>query len=123
MSDSLRVLYIDDDHANLDSVSRALSRHGYTVFTASTGMKGLEVAEQHHPDIILLDILLPDMNGFDVCEQLRDTPRLKNIPVIALTASQIDKNRQASLSADFDGYLAKPPALNELVMMIAKLIR
>ncbi|GAB5494541.1 MAG: response regulator [Phototrophicaceae bacterium] len=119
---STRILYIDDDLTNLDSVARALSRNGFSVITANTGEEGLHFAETEKPDLILLDILLPDMNGFDICEQLRSKPRLKKIPIVALTASHIDNTRRAMLSADFDAYLAKPPALNDLFTTIQQLV-
>lgn len=117
-----RILYIDDDLANLDTIERALSRNGFTVLTANTGEEGILSAETEKPDLILLDILLPDMNGFEVCEKIRSKPHLKKIPIIALTASTIDNNRRAILATDFDGYLAKPPALTDLFATIQQLV-
>jgi len=118
MSRRTHVLYIDDDPTNLDSVSRALTRQGYIVMVANTGEAGLEIAQRERPDVILLDILLPDMTGFDVCEQLRSMPRLKKIPIIGLSASAMDGDRRRSLSAGFDAFLAKPVVRLELINAI-----
>lgn len=115
MSKMTSVLYIDDDPANLDTVSRALSRKGYHVLTAHNGQQGIEIAEHERPDVILLDILLPDINGFDVCEHIKSMPRLKKIPIIAISASHIDRNRQHSLDSGFDAYLSKPIARADLL--------
>lgn len=123
MSHTLHVLYIDDDPQNLDTISRVLARQGYKVTTAKSGQEGLKVAEAHKPDIILLDILLPDMNGFDVCDEIRSRPQLKTTPVIALTASVMNGDRQLSLAAGFDGYLAKPIARLELFNAINRFVR
>ncbi|MGB7339585.1 MAG: response regulator [Phototrophicaceae bacterium] len=118
MSNMKSVLYIDDDPSNLDAVSRVLARQGYRVLTAHTGQQGIEMAERERPDVILLDILLPDMNGFDVCEHINSMPRLKKIPIIGITASSMDGDRQRSLAAGFDAYLAKPLARIELINAI-----
>lgn len=121
MSNNIHVLYIDDDPANLDTVSRALSRQGYIVLVAKNGQEGIEIAERERPDIILLDILLPDMNGFEVCEHLRSLPRLKKIPILGISASAMDGDRRRSLAYGFDGFLAKPVSRVELVNSIERL--
>ncbi|MEO1291002.1 MAG: response regulator [Chloroflexota bacterium] len=118
MADRIHILYIDDDPANQDSVSRALRRQGHIVYTARTGQEGISMAENDRPDLILLDILLPDMTGFDVCEHLRSQARFKRIPIIGISASAIDSDRRQSLSAGFDDYLAKPIPLFDLVNTI-----
>lgn len=122
MGATIHVLYIDDDRKNLDSVSRTLTREGFLVSTANTGTQGIAVASAEEPDVVLLDILLPDINGFDVCEALRDLPFMKRRPIIALTASTMNGDRQQSLSAGFDGYLAKPISRIELFNTIRRLV-
>jgi CheY-like chemotaxis protein len=122
MPHNIHVLYIDDDPANLDTVTRALSRQGHIVLVAKTGQAGIEIAERERPDIILLDILLPDMNGFEVCEQLRSKPRLKKIPIRGISASTMDGERRRSLSTGFDGFLAKPIARLDLLNAIERLV-
>ncbi len=123
MSRNIHVLYIDDDPANLQTVSRALNRQGYIMLTAKNGQEGIRIAEKERPDFILLDILLPDMNGFEVCEQLRSMPRLKRIPILGISASAMDGDRRRSLSSGFDGFLSKPIARLELVNTIERLTR
>ena len=123
MSSTIHVLYIDDDRQNLDTVSRLLTREGFLVSTANTGQDGIEMASQDEPDVVLLDILLPDMTGFDVCEALRATPHMKKRPIIALTASAMNGDRQQSLAAGFEGYLSKPISRVELFNTIQNCVR
>lgn len=122
MSHNIHILYIDDDPSNLDTVSRVLSRQGYIVLLAKNGQDGIKIAERERPDVILLDILLPDMNGFEVCEHLRSIPRLKKIPILGISASAMDGDRRRSLSYGFDGFLAKPASRFELINTIERLI-
>lgn len=118
MSKVNRILYIDDDSNNRETVSRALTLQGHIVHAVRTGQEGIDSAEQERPDVILLDMILADMTGFDVCEYIRSNPRLKRIPIIGISASAINSNLQRSLNASFDAYLAKPIARLELANTI-----
>ncbi len=80
------VLWIDDDRLVLGACTPALERHGYRVLTATDGAAGIATAKQDRPDAILVDVMMPGMTGFEVCQQLRADPRFKLIPIILLTA-------------------------------------
>ena len=80
------VLWIDDDRLVLGACAPALERHGYRVLVATDGAAGIATARQERPDVILLDVMMPGMTGFEVCQQLRADPRLKDTPIILLTA-------------------------------------
>ncbi|MGJ3239822.1 MAG: response regulator [Anaerolineae bacterium] len=121
MTSSISVLYIDDDASNLDTVLRVLTRHGYTVIIARTGTEGLAKALEEHPDVILLDIVLPDIDGFEVCQQIRTTPEIADTPIIGLSGNTMHGDRQRGLSAGFDAYLAKPIMRLELLNAIERL--
>lgn len=120
MADGFHILYIDDDQTNLDSIRKMLGRQGYTVSTANTGNMGLQMVEAHPPDLVLLDILLPDTNGFEVCDAIRSQAHLRHIPILAITATYMDEKRQQSLAAGFDDYLPKPIARGDLLDAIEK---
>ena len=80
------VLWIDDDRLVLGACVPVLERHGYRVLTATDGATGLATAKQERPDVMLLDVMMPTMTGFEVCQQVRADPNLKAIPIILLTA-------------------------------------
>ena len=89
----LKILEIDDNQDNLEAVKAVLARalKGAAVLMAESGAKGLELALAEDPDMILLDILMPEMDGFEVCRRLKAHERLKDIPVVFMTADQTDK--------------------------------
>jgi PAS domain S-box-containing protein len=104
-----RVLYIEDNPANLRLVSRALERQRHIqLISAAEPQLGLQLARGKRPDLILLDINLPDMNGYEVLSRLRSEPACRDIPVIAVTANAMDSDRAKALKAGFNDYLTKP---------------
>src|SRR4029079_9807074 len=82
--------------------------HGYTTLEAMTATEGLVLALEHHPDLVLMDIQLPDMDGREALKRLRADERTSAIPVVAVTAFAMSEDRETFLAAGFDGYLAKP---------------
>ena len=112
------VLIIDDDPAFADIVSRTVSAEGYQVYTAGTAADGLELAKKIKPDLITLDILLPDQHGYDLYQEFKKTPELKNIPIIA--ASIYDKKSQNEAFI-VDVYLTKPISRIDLKTAVQKL--
>jgi hypothetical protein len=104
-----KILYIEDNPANLRLVSQILGRRQHThLLTAHTPELGIELALSHKPDLILLDINMPGMDGYQVLEVLRATDSLKNIPVIAVTANAMPRDIERGMAAGFNDYLAKP---------------
>ncbi|GAA3759400.1 response regulator transcription factor [Salinactinospora qingdaonensis] len=115
------VLVIDDEPNIRDLVQAALRFHGFTVSTAETGSEGLSSARSHRPDLIVLDVLLPDVNGFDVCRQLREGH--DNVPVIYLTARDTPSDTVTGLSLGGDDYVTKPFSVEALIARIRALLR
>lgn len=110
-----RILMIDDDPNACKIVELMLSREGYTMSFASHGLAGVESALAQPPDLILMDILMPVMNGYDATQRLKADPRTARIPVIALTALAFESDRRAAYMAGCNGYLSKPFTRRELV--------
>ena len=112
------ILYIDDNETNLEFVRRILIRHGYSCFVTTSASDGLQKSLELLPDLILLDIQMPEMNGFEVLKQLRKLSLLNHTKFIAATANAMDGDRKMCLDAGFDGYLAKPILKFELLKTI-----
>ncbi len=108
MPNGTSVLYIEDDIGSQRLVQRVLERHGYDVAIAGEGMEGIDLARQTQPQIILMDINLPGMNGREITTRLRSLPNFRQVPIIALTANTSPGHRERALAAGCDGYLTKP---------------
>jgi len=103
-----KVLIAEDNAVNRELLRELLEVRGYTVVEACDGEEALRVIEQTQPDILLLDIGMPVLDGFGVVRALRQNPRLATLPVLAVTAYAMQGDRERILSAGFDGYLSKP---------------
>ena len=103
-----KILLIDDEPDILEFLSYNLKKKGHTVFTANDGLEGLTLALVNSPDIVIADILMPHMNGILMCRQMKNDDRLKNIPIIFLSAVQDDYRVLASMEAGGDHYVSKP---------------
>ncbi len=115
-----RILIIEDDEAILRVLRRALAYEGYRVDTAVDGESGLNQARDHHPDLVILDWMLPGMDGLEVCQRLRAGG---SIPVLMLTAKDTLQDRVQGLDAGADDYMVKPFELDELLARIRALLR
>ena len=103
-----KLLYIEDNEQNLYLVSFILEKHGYEVHAARDGMEGIETAARILPDLILLDIQLPQMDGYAVAHQLRSNPDLAGVPIVAVTSYAMAGDREKALAAGCNGYIEKP---------------
>ena len=118
------VLNVDDDEAGRYAVSRQLKQAGFEVLSAADGATGLKLAESQNPDLILLDVRLPDIDGFEVCRRLREKPATAAIPVIQMSASYLDVSSQIKgLQNGADAYLTEPVEPPMLVATINSLLR
>lgn len=114
-----RIVYIEDDQEMIELVTLILSRRGYEVIGAQGGRNGLEVALAQTPDLILLDLMMPDIDGWEVFQQLKNHAQTRNIPVIVITAKAQPIDRVLGLHiAKVDDYIAKPFHPQELVNSI-----
>ncbi len=115
----MRILIVDDDENGLLVLERTLSYYGYDVDTAKNGEFALEQARQHHPDLIITDIMMPKMDGFELCRQLKQDALLKSIPVIFNTATYVDAESQAlARSLGVEHFVIKPLPQHELLELI-----
>lgn len=105
---SIKILVIEDNDENLYLVTYILENNGYEVVQARNGREGLEKAQENPPDMILLDIQLPVMDGYSVAEELVTIPALKGVPIVALTAYAMPGDRKRALEAGCSGYIGKP---------------
>ncbi len=115
----MKILYIEDNPQNMRLVRKMLSVADYDMVEAIDGTSGVKIADIECPDLILMDINLPDIDGIEATRRIKANPKLKHIPVIALTANAMFGDRESSLDAGFNGYLAKPISMNELLNTIA----
>jgi two-component system OmpR family response regulator len=118
---SARILVVDDEPAITDLLSTALRYMGYQVTTASTGFSALDAAATTAPDLVVLDVMLPDLDGFEVCRRIRESRDL--VPVIFLTARDAEDDRVTGFIRGGDDYVTKPFSLEELTLRIAALLR
>lgn len=117
------ILCIDDEQNILALLTFNLEAAGYNTLTATTGADGLAVAKQAMPSMILLDLMLPDMNGTDVCKQLKADPMTASIPIIMLTAKDSEVDKILGLELGADDYITKPFSVRELVARVKALLR
>jgi two-component system cell cycle response regulator DivK len=110
------VLYIEDNPDNMMLVQRALEARGYRLLKAMKGIEGVATAEQESVDLILLDINLPDIDGYEVARRLRSSSKreLKSVPIIAVTANALKGDAEKALDAGCDVYMSKPINIREL---------
>ncbi|MGQ9552844.1 MAG: response regulator transcription factor [Anaerolineae bacterium] len=117
-----RILVIDDDVDVAKTIENAL-RRGHTVFLAFSGVQGIQQARQIKPDLIILDIIMPGMDGFEACQRIRDDPLLADTPILFLTAKGRTEDRIQGLQVGADDYLTKPFSLQELELRIQAILR
>jgi len=113
-----RILVVDDDPNAVEILSRMLGREGYTCVSASSGAAGLEALRNDLVDVILLDVMMPGMDGLEVCERLRGDDKLRRIPVILLTAKDDMETRSRGMALGVSEYLTKPVNRRELFTRI-----
>jgi two-component system cell cycle response regulator DivK len=110
-----RVLVVEDNEKNLKLVRDVLEATGYRTLEATTGAQAVELAAEHTPDLVLMDIRLPDIDGVEALSRLRADERTASIPVLAVTAQAMQDDRERFLAAGFDNYLSKPVDVVELI--------
>jgi CheY-like chemotaxis protein len=116
------ILIVEDNELNREMLSRRLTRRGYTVLLAIDGEEGLAVAQSAAPDLVLMDMSLPVVDGWEATRRLKSDPVLQHIPVIALTAHAMANDRDKALQAGCDDYDTKPIELPRLLAKIESLL-
>src|SRR5918999_4171498 len=118
-----RILVIEDNLASLDLLIYLLKAFRYTPFTAQDGEEGLEIVRQEELDLIICDVQLPKLDGYEVARWLKSHPRLRAIPLVAVTALAMVGDRDKVLAASFDGYIAKPISPDTFVGEVEKFLQ
>ncbi|MBX3086724.1 MAG: response regulator [Anaerolineae bacterium] len=117
-----RILIVEDNEDNLDMLLRRLQRRGFEIVVAMNGAEGVEMAQQHLPDVILMDIDLPIMDGLEATRRIKAAPDTGHIPVVALTANAMVGDMERTLAAGCDAYEAKPVDMPHLLDTIARML-
>jgi len=110
-----RILVVEDNEMNMKLFRDVLIATGYRTLEATTGAEAVELAAEHRPDLVLMDIQLPDVDGVHALRRLRADRRTADIPVLAVTAQAMHGDRERFLAAGFDGYVSKPVNVRELI--------
>jgi two-component system, OmpR family, response regulator RpaA len=118
-----RILVIDDDQAIAELIKVNLDLLGHQVTTANDGIKGLALAQQNRPDLIVLDVMMPDLDGFTVCQRLRQNTNTNGIPILMLTALGMTRDKVKGFDSGADDYLVKPFEIPELQVRVRALLR
>ena len=118
-----KILYIEDNIDNMILVKRILEIEGYEVIQAETGEEGLAKAFESHPDIVITDINLPDIDGYTITTKLKQDQVTAHIPIIAMTANVMKKDKQTVFEAGCDGYISKPIDVDELPIQIENFLK
>ena len=116
------ILIVEDHEKNMKLVRDVLQAKGYATLEAVTGEDGVRLAQEHRPALVLMDIQLPGIDGFEALRRLRADPLTAAIPVIAVTASVMDSDRRHIVDAGFDGYIGKPLDLKAFLAAVAKAV-
>jgi CheY-like chemotaxis protein len=117
-----KVLYVEDDEMNRDMLSRRLERRGFQVVLAFDGQQGVALARSEAPDLIVMDMSLPGVDGWEATRQIKAAPETRAIPIIALTAHAMSGDREKALSAGCDDYDVKPVDFTRLLGKIQALL-
>ena len=117
------ILIVEDNELNLKLLRDVLDYHGYTTVVTEFGAAALDLARQHHPDLVLLDIQLPDIPGEEAARQLKADPQTRAIPIIAVTAFAMSGDRERILDSGCDDYVAKPFNIHQLLALVERYTR
>jgi two-component system cell cycle response regulator DivK len=118
-----RILLVEDNVDNLELVRFLLERSGYRVLVAHDGQMGLDIARHELPDLILMDLSLPGVDGWTAARELKEDPKTASIPLLALTAHTLPGDRNKALESGFDGYISKPIDLHNFAEDIARALQ
>ncbi len=117
-----KILVIEDDPATSRLVDYSLRHEGYQVISAFNGLEGIRKAKNEAPDLVILDVMLPGMDGFEICHRLRAEPATAQLPILMFSAKAQEIDKETGLKVGADGYLAKPAAPAEIVSQVGKLL-
>jgi len=117
----MKILYVEDNDDNVYMLKNRLTRAGFTIVIATNGVQGVAMAASEQPDLIIMDLTLPDMDGWEASRRIKADPATKHIPVVALTANAMAGDREKALAAGCDDFDTKPVELERLLGKIRAL--
>jgi len=117
------ILVVDDDEIVAQTIERTLLRHQFKPQVAKSGVEALKIVRRHPPDLMILDVLMPGMDGYKICEEIRRDPRLADLPILFLTARGKHADVVQGFAAGADDYLAKPFNVEELILRVKAILR
>jgi two-component system, cell cycle response regulator DivK len=120
VTEGAQILVVEDNEKNMKLFRDVLHASGYRTLEAATGERAVELVFEHRPDLVLMDIQLPDIDGVEALARLRADERFSSVPVLALTAQAMEGDRERFLAAGFDGYLSKPVNIAEFVATVKR---
>ncbi len=118
----IRILIVEDNEDNQELMRFLLERAGYDVISVENGLEGVEAARREKPDIILMDLSLPELDGWSAARQIKADAELKNTPLIAVTAHTLPGDRRKALDAGFDSYISKPINIHMFDITVGKVL-
>ena len=118
-----KILVVDDSKTIRMMVTNGLKKQNFTVYSAENGPDGIKIAKEKKPDLIILDVMMPEMNGFEVCAKLKANPDTAAIPILFLTAQNSKEEIQQGFNVGGDEYLNKPFKFNELLETVQTLLK
>lgn len=122
MPDAKMVLHVEDNSDNRLLVRRVLQAYGYKVIEAENASKAREMVKNYQPDLILMDINMPDVDGYTLTNELKAMPKLQGIPIVAITANVMKGDRERTLSAGCDGYIEKPIDVDKFIDQVERFL-
>ena len=117
-----KILVIEDDPATLRLVDYSLRQEGYEIITASNGLEGIRKALAKSPDLVILDVMLPGMDGFEICYRLRSEPVTAKLPILMFSAKAQEIDKDTGIKVGADDYLTKPSAPADIILHVEKLL-
>lgn len=118
-----RILLVEDNQDNQDLMRFLLERAGYEVLAAGNGRQGMEAARRERPDVVVMDLSMPEMDGWHAARQMKNDPELRRIPLVAVTAHAMPGDQRKALEAGFDRYLTKPINIHMFDATVAQIIQ
>ena len=122
MNSKSKILIIDDDPDTLETMTAILETHDYEILTALSGLEGISKASKEKPDLIIMDVLMPELDGFTACKMIKENKEIKNIPVILLTGTGMVGDVEKGFAAGANDFMIKPIDWDKFFLKIKKLI-
>jgi DNA-binding response OmpR family regulator len=117
------IAVVDDEAFIVDMITMFFTMKGYTVYGVNSGTEGLVLVQTEKPDVLLLDLMMPDIEGFEVAEQLRSMPEFADLPIVVISARVDSESRERAMNAGADAYLTKPLKMPEVLAEVERFLR